>query len=41
MIYESKDGKEEKVIDALEWLAAMGSHVPGQGRTDGKVDFDL
>jgi hypothetical protein len=29
------------VFDALEWLAAMGSHVPGQGRTDGKVDFDL
>ena len=38
---KSKDGKEEKVIDALEWLAAMGSHVPEQGRTDGKVDFDL
>jgi hypothetical protein len=41
VIYESKDGREEKVFDALEWLAAMGSHVPGQGRTDGKVDFDL
>jgi hypothetical protein len=41
VIYESKDGKEEKVFDALEWLAAMGSHVPGQGKTDGKVDFDL
>jgi hypothetical protein len=24
VIYESKDGKEEKVFDALEWLAAMG-----------------
>jgi hypothetical protein len=22
-----KDGKQEKVFDALEWLAAMGSHV--------------
>jgi hypothetical protein len=30
VIYESKDGKGEKVFDALEWLAAMGSHVPGQ-----------
>ena len=37
--------EESKVIyefkDALEWLAPMGSRVPGQGRTDGKVDFDL
>jgi hypothetical protein len=41
VIYESKDGKEEKVFDALQWLAAMDSRVPGQGRTDGKVDFDL
>jgi Putative transposase len=31
VIYESKDGKQEKVFDVLEWLAAMGSHVPGQG----------
>jgi len=23
VIYKSKDGKEEKVFDALEWLAAM------------------
>ncbi len=22
-IYQSKDGKEEKIFDALEWLAAM------------------
>ena len=26
-IYGSKDGKEEKVFDALEWLAAIGSHI--------------
>jgi hypothetical protein len=26
--YQSKDGKEEKVFDALEWVAAMCSHVP-------------
>jgi len=29
--YQSKDGKEEKVLDALEWLAAMCSHVPNKG----------
>jgi hypothetical protein len=23
IIYQSKDGKEEKVVDALEWLAAI------------------
>ena len=31
MEYQSKDGKETKVFDALEWLAAMCSHVPGKG----------
>jgi hypothetical protein len=31
VIYESKDRRKEKVFDALEWLAAMGSHVPGKG----------
>ena len=29
--YKSKDGKEEKTFDALEWLAAMCSHVPNKG----------
>ena len=29
--YQSKDGKEEKVFDALEWVAAMCSHVPNKG----------
>ncbi len=29
--YRSKDGKETKVYDALEWLAAMCSHVPNKG----------
>ncbi len=29
--YQPKDGKEEKVFDALEWLAAMCSHVPNKG----------
>jgi hypothetical protein len=31
VIYCSKGGKQEKVFDALEWLAAMGSHVPDRG----------
>jgi len=28
--YHSKDGKEQKIYDALEWLAAMACHVPEQ-----------
>ncbi len=32
VIYKSEDGKEEKVFDALEWLAAMCSHVPNKGK---------
>ena len=32
VVYQSKDGKEEKVFDALEWLAAMCSHVPNKGQ---------
>jgi hypothetical protein len=31
VLYESKDGKAPKVFDALEWLAAMCSHVPNKG----------
>jgi hypothetical protein len=31
VIYESKDGKKEKVFESLEWLAAMVSHVPDKG----------
>jgi len=30
LTYCSKDGKQEKVFDALEWLAAMGSHLPNK-----------
>jgi len=43
VVYRSKDGKNEKTFDALEWLAAMCSHVPSkggqaqQGRTDGPI----
>ncbi len=29
--YRSKDGKKEKIFDALEWLVAMCSHVPNKG----------
>jgi len=32
VVYRSKDGKEQKVFDALEWLAAMCSHVPNKGQ---------
>ena len=31
VVYRSKDGKKEKIFDALEWLAAMRSHVPNKG----------
>jgi len=31
--YQSKDGKEEKVFDALEWVVAMCSHVPNKGES--------
>jgi hypothetical protein len=31
VVYRSKDDKKEKIFDALEWLAAMCSHVPNKG----------
>lgn len=31
VIYQSKDGREEKMFDALEWLAAMCSHMLDKG----------
>ncbi len=31
VVYKSKDGKQEKICDALEWIAAMCSHVPNKG----------
>jgi hypothetical protein len=31
VIYHSKDGKDNKTYNALEWLAAMGTHVPLRG----------
>ncbi len=31
VVYQSKDAKDHKLFDALEWLAAMCSHVPNKG----------
>ncbi len=30
IIYRSKDNRQEKTFDALDWLAAMTSHIPDQ-----------
>jgi len=35
--YKSKDGTQAKVFDALEWLAAMCSHVPNKGEQMAKI----
>lgn len=31
VVYRSKDGKDQKTFPALEWLAAMCSHIPNRG----------
>jgi len=31
VVYTSKDGKTSKSFPALEWLAAMSSHIPNRG----------
>jgi len=31
IIYRSKDNRQEKIFDALDWLAAMTSHIPNHG----------
>ena len=31
VVYRAKDGTDEKVFDALEWLAAMCPHIPDRG----------
>jgi hypothetical protein len=31
VVYTAKDGKSNKVFPALEWLAAMCSHIPNRG----------
>ena len=33
VIYRSKDDKSEKEFDALEWIAAMASHVSNKGES--------
>ena len=31
VVYRSKDGKNQTTFPALEWLAAMCSHIPNRG----------
>ncbi len=31
VVYRSKDGKNQKTFPAMEWLAAMCSHIPNRG----------
>jgi hypothetical protein len=31
VVCTAKDGKEQKVFPAMEWLAAMCSHIPNKG----------
>jgi hypothetical protein len=31
VLYQSKEAKQNRTFDALEWLAAMCSHVPNRG----------
>jgi hypothetical protein len=31
VVYTSKNGKTSKIFPALEWLAAMCSHIPNRG----------
>ena len=31
VVYKSKDGRDKRAFDSLEWLAAMCSHVPNKG----------
>ncbi len=31
VVYKSKDRRQEKIFHALEWIAAMCSHVPDKG----------
>ena len=33
VVYRAKGGTEEKVFVALEWLAAMCSHIPDRGES--------
>ena len=33
VIYQAKNGKDQKVFDALEWLTNLCSHIPNGGRS--------
>jgi hypothetical protein len=37
VVHHSKDCKEQKTYDALEWLAAFGLSCPGKRKTDHPV----
>ena len=37
VIYESKEAQKEKLFEALEWLAAICSHIPDRALTDGPI----
>ena len=37
IIHAAKDDNDRKVFDAPEWPAAMCSHVPNRGGTDGPL----
>jgi hypothetical protein len=31
VIYQGKDGTSTKTLDALDWLAQLGTHIPNKG----------
>lgn len=39
MEYQSKDGLQTKVFDALEWIAAMCSHAPGKSEHEQMIRY--
>jgi hypothetical protein len=41
VVYHSKDRKEQKTYDALEWLAAFGLSCPGKRETDDSLRWRL
>jgi len=41
VVYRSKDGKEKKTYDALEWLAAFALPCPGKEKADNPLRWRL
>jgi hypothetical protein len=39
VIYKTKDGKSSKSFPALEWMAAMSSHIPNKGEQMVRYQF--